>query len=65
MGNVAKASSKNFEWIEDTSQFNEDFIKNYIEESDEGCFLEVHIQYTEKLHELHTDLPFLPKKNEN
>ena len=23
-----------FEWIEETSQFNEDFIKNYNEESD-------------------------------
>ena len=29
----------NFEWIEDTSKFNEDFIKNYNEESDEGYFL--------------------------
>ena len=25
----------NFEWIEDTSQFNEDSIKNYEEESEE------------------------------
>ena len=25
----------NFEWIEDTSQFNEDSIKNYDEESEE------------------------------
>ena len=29
----------NFEWIEDTSQFNEDFINRYNEESDEGYFL--------------------------
>ena len=29
----------NFEWIEETSEFNEDFIKNYNEESDEGYFL--------------------------
>ena len=27
-----------FEWIKDTSQFNGDFIKNYNEESDEGCY---------------------------
>ena len=27
-----------FEWMEDTFQFNEDFIKNYNEQSDEGCF---------------------------
>ena len=51
-----------FEWIEDTSQFNEDFIKNYNEESDEGYFLDVDVQYPEKLHELHNDLPFLPER---
>ena len=33
----------NFEWIKDTSQFNEDFIKNYNKESDEGYFLEVDV----------------------
>ena len=51
----------NFEWIKDTSQFNEDFIKNYNEESDEGYFFEVDVQYLEKLHELPDDLPFLPE----
>ena len=35
---------ENFEWIEDTFQFNEDFIKNYSEESDEGYFFEVDVQ---------------------
>ena len=50
------------EWIKDTSQFNEDFIKNYNEESDELYFLEVDVQYLEKLHELHNDLPFLPER---
>ena len=39
-----------FEWMEDTFQFNEDFINNYNEESDEGYFLEVDVQYPEKLH---------------
>ena len=46
----------------DTSQFNENFIKNYNEESDEGYFLEVDVQYLEKLHELGNDLPFLPER---
>ena len=32
-----------FELIEETSQFNEDFIKNYNEESNKGYFLEVKI----------------------
>ena len=48
-----------FEWLKDTSQFNEDFIESYNEKSDEGYFLEVDAQYPEKLHELHNDLPFL------
>ena len=57
-----KLSVNKFEWIEETSHFNEDFIKNYNEESDEGYFLEVDVQYPEKLHELHNDLPFLPER---
>ena len=50
----------NFEWIKDTSQFNEDFIKSYNEESDKGYFLEIDVQYPEKLYELHNILPFSP-----
>ena len=53
-----KIPVNNFEWIEDTSQFNEDFIKSYDEESDKGYFLEV------DAHELHYDLPFLPERME-
>ena len=55
-----KLSVNKFDWIKDTSQFNEDFIKTYIEESYEGYFLEV-VQYLEKKHELHNDLSFLPE----
>ena len=57
-----KLPENNFEWIEDTSQFNEDFIKSYNAESNERYFLEVDVQYPEKLHELHNDLPFLPER---
>ena len=32
-----------FEWIEDTSRFNDDFVKEYKEESDEGYFLEFEV----------------------
>ena len=62
MGNVAKASSINLEWIKYTSQFNEDFIKNYNEESNDRYFLEADVQHFEKLHELHNDSPFLPER---
>ena len=51
-----------FEWTEDASQFNEEFIKNYNQESDEGYFLEVDVQYLEKIYEIHNDLPFFPKR---
>ena len=61
LGNVKKLPVNNFELIEDTSQFNEDFIENYNEESDEGYFLEVDVQYLEKLLDLRNDLPFLPE----
>ena len=37
-------------------------MKNYNEESDEGYFLKVDVQYLEKLHEFHNDLPFLPER---
>ena len=52
----------NFEWIEDTPQFNEDFIKNYNGESDEEYFLEVDVQYLEKLQERKNDLSFYLKE---
>ena len=52
----------NFRWIKDISEFNEDFIKSYNEESDEGYFLEVNDQYLKKIHKLHNDLLFLPER---
>ena len=51
-----------FKWIEDTSKINEKFIKNYDENNDKGCILEVDGKYNKKLHDLHSDLPFLPKR---
>ena len=55
-------SVNNFEWMKYPSQFNEDFIKNYNDEIDEGYFLEVDVEYLAKWHELHIDLPFLPER---
>ena len=57
-----KLPVNNFESTEDTSQFNEDFIKSYTEESDERYFFEVDVQYPENLHNLQNDLPFLPER---
>ena len=51
--------SQKLEWIQETSQFNKDFMKNYNEKSDEGYFLEIDVKYPKKLNELHNELPFL------
>ena len=52
----------NFEWIKNTFQFNENFIKKCNKESDEECFLEADVQYLENLYECHNDLPFAPER---
>ena len=41
------------------SQFNEDFIKSYNDDINEGYFLEIDVQYPENLHNLHNCLRFL------
>ena len=51
-----------FKWVKDLSQFNEDFIKNYDENSNKGYLLEVDVEYLKKLFNLRKDLSFLPKK---
>ena len=51
-----------FKWIEDTSEINEEFVKNYDENNNKGYTLEVDVKYPKKLHDLHSDLPFLPRR---
>ena len=51
-----------FKWVEDISRINEEFIKNYDENNDKGYILEVDVKYPKKLHDIHSDLPFLPKR---
>ena len=52
-----------FKWVEELSQFKEDFIRNYHEDSNKGYFLEVDVQYPKNLFNLHSDLPFLHERN--
>ena len=47
--------------MEKMSKFNENFIKNYNEDSNIGDILEEDIEYSKRIANLHNDLPFSPK----
>ena len=59
-----KVPTKGFKWVKQKklSKFNEHFIKKYDEDSSKGYFLEVDIDYSKELFNLHKDLPFLPER---
>ena len=65
-----KLPTNGFKWF-DTSEtsalahsnkINEEFIKNYNENDIKGYILEVDVKYPKRLHELHSDLPFLSER---
>ena len=51
-----------FKWVKILSKMNEDFIKNYDEDSYKGNILEVDVEYPKNLPDLNSDLPFLPQR---
>ena len=51
-----------FEWVEDISEIDENFIKNYDEDSNVGYFIKADIKYPTELHNKHSDLPFLSER---
>ena len=61
-----------FKWIDNNETAepsakhvtNEDFIKIYDENNDKGYIFEVDVKYPKRLHELHSDLPFLSESME-
>ena len=44
------------------SKFDEEFVKNYDEDSNEGYIFVVDVEYPKDLHNLHSDLPFLSER---
>ena len=43
-------------------KINEEFMKDYDEDSDKGYIIEVDVEYPKNLNYLHSDLPFLPER---
>ena len=52
-----------FKWLHNDA-INEEFIKNYNENDNKGYILAVGVKYPKRLHELHSDLPFLSERME-
>ena len=61
-----KLPVNSFKWLDSDNihEINEDFIKNYDENNDKGYILELDVKYPKRLHELHSDLPFLSERME-
>ena len=57
-----KLPVNSFKWVNDVTEINEEFIKNYNKNNDKGYILEEDVKYPRKLHDLHSDLPSLPKR---
>ena len=64
-----KLPANGFKWTDNNETaepsakhvINEEFMKNYNENDKKGYILEVDIKYPKKLHDLHSDLSFLPE----
>ena len=50
-----------FQW-ERMSGFTSSFMKNYNEDDDKGYILQGDLEYPKNLHDLHSDLTFLPER---
>ena len=53
-----------FKQIKKLSKFDENFIKNYDENSNKWYLFEESVKYPTKLFNLNKDLPFLPERKE-
>ena len=57
-----KLPIKGFKWIDDIERIDEEFIKEYNEINDKGYVIEADVDYPQELHDLHSDMPFLPER---
>ena len=63
---LKKLPVNGFRWLDsdEINEINEEFIKNYNENNKKGYILEVDVKYPKELHDLHSELPFLPERME-
>ena len=62
---IQKLPTGGFKWVDDVNvqRFTPERIAKLAEENgDIGYYLEVEVDYPEKLHNLHNDLPFMPER---
>ena len=57
-----KLPVRGFRWMEDISIMDEDFVRGYDKNDNKGYILEVDVDYSNGLQNLHSDLPFLPER---
>ena len=57
-----KLPIKGFKWLDDIERIDEEFIKEYNEISDKEYVIEADVDYPQELHDLHSDMPFLPER---
>ena len=60
IGNKQKVTFDGFKWINNKFNFDEEFIKNFIESIDKEHIL--HVEYLKHLHDLQKDLPILAEQ---
>ena len=61
-----KVPVNGFRWLDSDkiNEINEEFIKNYNENGNKGYIFGVDVRYPKRLHDLGSDLPFLPERIE-
>ena len=57
-----KLPIKGFKWLNDIERIDEKFIKEYNEISHKGYLIEADVDYPQALHDLHSDMSFLPER---
>ena len=62
VGLSQKLPVNGFKFGKKVSKIDEDFIKNYDEDTDKGYILEVDVKYSKNLQDFHSDLQFLPER---